>query len=97
MRQQSVLPKNLEKHNFVGELSKRSGWVWVNPWSLLVDQDGLLWISSQTQYFYSDGGTSSMKIKRDGNFILVKEESIFSERYSKSSFDTEKYLPVVLV
>jgi hypothetical protein len=100
---QSVLPEYLEK-NTIEDLTDFDNFKYTLPWAISIDEMGLMWINGSYPFYRVANGNATLKIKKEGKFVLVDEKSIGNNKYKKSNGRTihegttlDDYLPVVLV
>lgn len=96
---QSTLPKYLEL-NTVRDLCEADGWKYVTPWSILVDEEGRMWISKGSSFYDYGEGTAHTAIKvKNSGIVLVKENTIQDHRFHRTQLNTQErdYFPICLV
>ena len=99
---QSILPDNLEETT-IKDLLDFEEWVYTVPWAMVADESGRLWIDGGYGFSKIPGGTFSMAIKKQGDYILVRKDTINDYKYKRRDLYSahvgsyeENYLPVIL-
>src|SRR5262249_55160711 len=94
-RVQSVLPENLETITISSLMEGET--VYVVAWSIVLDEEGRLWIRGDDSFSREPLGTSHVKVTRSGESVIVDKDSIGDHTYERHPFQREtSMLPVIL-
>ena len=79
----TVLPKEYKRET-LEDLSCYDGWKYTVPWAIECDNEGRMYIGLNFSFSHTEQGTAHLKVRRHGDFFVVKGCSIGDFRYSNS-------------